>query len=207
MSHVTKTRQKQVPSSPVLKFTPLEIPEVILVEPAIFGDNRGFFLETYNIEKYLAGGISEKFIQDNMSLSIKGTIRGLHIQTTKPQGKLVRVVSGEVLDVAVDVRLNSPSFGSWVGAILSSENHHQLYVPPGFAHGFAVRSNEAIVEYKVSAPYDPSSDISIAWNDPDLKIEWGCKRPIISSKDAAALSFTAARPHLEKMAEHLCWVG
>ena len=192
-----------MPRSSELKFIPLEIPEVVLVKPAVFGDHRGFFLETYNIEKYRAGGIADHFIQDNLSHSIRDTIRGLHIQTGKPQAKLVRVVAGEIFDVAVDVRLGSPTYGAWVGALLSSENHHQLYLPRGFAHGFAVRSDTAVVEYKVSAPYDPTGDISISWNDPDLNVDWGCEEPIISAKDAAAVSLAASQIDLQRLAQSL----
>ena len=192
-----------MPSSQSLKFTPLAIPEVILVEPVVFGDKRGFFLETYSEEKYARGGISVHFIQDNLSLSCRDTIRGLHVQTLKPQAKLVRVVAGEILDVAVDVRIGSPTFGAWVGAILSSTNHHQLFVPPGFAHGFAVRSDEAIVEYKVSEPYDPNGDISIAWNDPEIGVDWGCESPIVSEKDATAPRLSGSGTHLGTLADSL----
>ncbi len=146
---------------------------VTVIEPKVFGDSRGFFLETFHAERYRSeAGISEIFVQDNHSRSTKGVLRGLHFQNKNPQGKLVRAVSGEVFDVAVDIRKGSPTFGQWFGTILSAENKKQLWVAPGLAHGFLVLSDIADFEYKCTDYYDPSSEECLIWNDPDLKIEW-----------------------------------
>ena len=166
-----------------MKFTPLALPEVILVEPDVHRDARGFFVETYHLEKYRAGGIPGPFVQDNHSRSVQGTLRGLHAQRRRPQGKLVRAVDGEMFDVAVDTRRGSPTFGRWVGVRLSGENFHQLYVPPGFAHGFCVLSPVVNVEYKCTDFYEPADEIGLAWDDPDVGIEWPIRDPIISDKD------------------------
>jgi dTDP-4-dehydrorhamnose 3,5-epimerase len=166
-----------------VKFTPLALPEVILVEPDVHRDARGFFVETYHLEKYRAGGIAGPFIQDNHSRSVQGTLRGLHAQRRRPQGKLVRAVDGEMFDVAVDIRRGSATFGRWVGVRLSGENFQQLYVPPGFAHGFCVLSAVVHVEYKCTDFYDAADEIGLAWNDPDVGIEWPIRDPIISDKD------------------------
>ena len=166
-----------------MKFTPLALPEVILVEPDVHRDARGFFVETYHLEKYRAGGIPGPFVQDNHSRSVQGTLRGLHAQRRRPQGKLVRAVDGEMFDVAVDTRRGSPTFGRWVGVRLSGENFHQLYVPPGFAHGFCVLSPVVNVEYKCTDFYEPADEIGLAWDDPDVGIEWPVRDPIISDKD------------------------
>jgi dTDP-4-dehydrorhamnose 3,5-epimerase len=166
-----------------VKFTPLTLPEVILVQPDVHRDARGFFVETYHLEKYRAGGIPGPFVQDNHSRSVQGTLRGLHAQRRRPQGKLVRAVDGEMFDVAVDTRRGSPTFGRWVGVRLSGENFHQLYVPPGFAHGFCVLSPVVNVEYKCTAFYEPADEIGLAWDDPDVGIEWPLRDPIISDKD------------------------
>jgi dTDP-4-dehydrorhamnose 3,5-epimerase len=166
-----------------VKFTPLALPEVILVEPDVHRDARGFFVETYHLEKYRAGGIPGPFVQDNHSRSVQGTLRGLHAQRRRPQGKLVRAVDGEMFDVAVDTRRGSPTFGRWVGVRLSGENFHQLYVPPGFAHGFCVLSPVVNVEYKCTDFYEPADEIGLAWDDPDVGIEWPIRDPIISDKD------------------------
>ncbi len=166
-----------------MKFTPLALPEVILVEPDVHRDARGFFLETYHVEKYRAGGIPGPFVQDNHSRSVRGTLRGLHAQHRRPQGKLVRAVEGEMFDVAVDIRRGSPGFGRWVGVRLSGENFRQLYVPPGFAHGFCVLSDVVHVEYKCTDFYDPGDEIGLAWNDGDVGIEWPVSDPVISEKD------------------------
>ncbi len=169
-----------------MKFNLTDLEGVILVEPTVHGDSRGFFIETYHEQRYVAGGIAERFVQDNHSKSKRGTLRGLHAQLRRPQGKLVRVVEGEIFDVAVDVRRGSPTFGRWVGEILSAENFRQLYVPPGFVHGFCVLSESAQVEYKVSDFFDPTDDHSVAWNDPDIAIDWPIDDPLLSDRDRAA---------------------
>ena len=166
-----------------MRFTPLALPDVILVEPDVHRDARGFFLETYHLDKYRAGGVPGPFVQDNHSRSVRGTLRGLHAQRRRPQGKLVRAVDGEMFDVAVDIRRDSPTFGRWVGVRLSGENFQQLYVPPGFAHGFCVLSEVVNVEYKCTDVYDAADEIGLAWNDPDVGIEWPVREPIISDKD------------------------
>jgi dTDP-4-dehydrorhamnose 3,5-epimerase len=166
-----------------VRFTPLALPEVILVEPDVHRDARGFFVETYHLEKYRAGGIAGPFVQDNHSRSVQGTLRGLHAQRRRPQGKLVRAVDGEMFDVAVDIRRGSPTFGRWVGVRLSGENFRQLYVPPGFAHGFCVLSEVVNVEYKCTDFYDAADEIGLAWNDPDVGIEWPIRDPMVSDKD------------------------
>jgi dTDP-4-dehydrorhamnose 3,5-epimerase len=169
-----------------LKFTETELPGVIVVEPDVFGDERGFLLETYHKEKYAGGGISDTFVQDNHSLSKHGILRGLHLQLQHPQGKLVRVVEGEVFDVAVDVRLGSPNFGRHASAVLSAANFLQLYIPPGFAHAFLVTSDVAQFEYKCTELYHPEDELSIAWNDPELAIQWPISDPSLSAKDREA---------------------
>ena len=162
--------------------------DCLIIEPRVYGDERGFFLETYHVSKYLdQAGISIPFVQDNHSRSSKGVLRGLHFQKTKPQGKLVRVVSGEVYDVAVDIRNGSSTFGKWEGIILSEENKRQFWIPPGFAHGFVVLSNIADFEYKCTDFYDPSDEGSLLWCDSDLAIPWPVKNPILSDKDLNAL--------------------
>ncbi|PCI36717.1 MAG: dTDP-4-dehydrorhamnose 3,5-epimerase [Elusimicrobia bacterium] len=167
-----------------MKFIPTEIPEVILVEPDVFGDSRGFFLESYHEEKYREGGISGPFVQDNHSRSVKGVLRGLHAQVKRPQGKLVRVLQGAVFDVAVDIRRGSPTFGKWVGAELTGENHKQLWVPPGFAHGFLTLSESADFAYKCTNFYYPEDEVGILWSDPAIGIDWGALEPSLSEKDA-----------------------
>ena len=169
-----------------MKVTPLELPEVLLVEPKVFGDDRGFFLESYHAKRYADAGISGPFVQDNLSRSVKGTLRGLHFQEPNAQGKLVQCLSGAVWDVAVDVRRGSPTFGRWVAAELSFENKRQLWVPPGFAHGFCVLSDSADFFYKCTALYSPETERSVHWNDPDLAIPWPVKAPLLSGKDQQA---------------------
>ena len=171
--------------------TALRIPEVVLIEPKVFGDERGFFFESFNHRQFEdAIGRSVEFVQDNHSKSIKHVLRGLHFQTQQPQGKLVRVVQGDVFDVAVDLRRDSPTFGQWAGAHLSAENKHQLWVPEGFAHGFVVLSDTAEFLYKTTDYYAPQFEAAIAWNDPDIGIVWPFEgEPILSAKDAAAMSF------------------
>ena len=161
--------------------------DCVIIEPKVFGDERGFFLETFQARRYAdIAGIDLPFVQDNHSRSSKGVLRGLHFQKTKPQGKLVRVVSGEVYDVAVDIREGSDTFGRWHGVILSAQNKRQFWVPPGFAHGFVVLSEIADFEYKCTDYYDPSDEDSIFWDDPDLNIDWPIENPVVSDKDAAA---------------------
>ena len=165
-----------------MRAVPTELPGVILVEPDVHADGRGFFLETYHSGKYGAFGIGP-FVQDNHSRSAGGTLRGLHLQLSRPQGKLVRVIEGEIFDVAVDVRRGSPTFGRWAAIALSAENFRQCYIPPGFAHGFFVVTPVAQVEYKCTDLYDPASEIGIAWNDPSLAIRWPVLEPILSERD------------------------
>lgn len=165
-------------------FKKLDIPEVILIEPKVFSDNRGFFLENYKKTDFKLNGITDEFIQDNFSFSKKGVIRGLHYQDVpKSQSKLISVKEGEILDVAVDIRKNSPTYGKWVGEYLSDENHNMLYVPEGFAHGFCVVSEGAKVHYKVNREFAPEYDRGIIWNDPTINIMWPIENPIISDKD------------------------
>lgn len=167
------------------RFTRLEIPEVVLIEPAVFPDERGFFMEAYKYSEFAAFGISERFRQDNHSRSRKGVLRGLHYQNPpKAQGKLVRAVAGEIFDVAVDIRKGSPTYGRWVGATLSAENKAMLYIPAGFAHGFCVLSEAAEVLYKTTEEYAPECEAGIIWNDPEIGIRWPVEDPIISPKDA-----------------------
>ena len=161
--------------------------DCVIIEPEVFGDGRGFFLETFQAERYAClAGIILPFVQDNHSRSARGVLRGLHFQKTKPQGKLVRVVRGEVYDVAVDIRKGSATFGEWEGVILSEDNKKQFWVPPGFAHGFVVLSDTADFEYKCTDYYEPSDEGSILWSDPDLDIPWPIENPVLSSKDESA---------------------
>jgi dTDP-4-dehydrorhamnose 3,5-epimerase len=169
-----------------MKVTPTRLPGVVIVEPEVHGDARGFFLETFHQRKYREAGIPESFVQDNHSHSTKHTLRGLHAQLSHPQGKLVRAVKGEMFDVAVDIRVGSPSFGQWVGVALSGENFRQLYIPAGFAHGFCVTSDEVDVEYKCTDFYAPGDEISVAWNDRQIGIEWPVREPKLSDKDREA---------------------
>ena len=165
------------------------LPEIIIIEPEFFQDDRGFFTEMYHQEKFELAGIKGDFIQDNRSRSRQGTLRGLHYQVKIPQGKLVWVLSGEVFDVAVDIRQSSPTLGKWVGNVLSSENRNGIYIPPNFAHGFCVLSEQAEVFYKCTEFYSPEHERSIRWDDPDLAIDWPVKDPILSVKDANAPFF------------------
>ena len=166
-------------------FKSLKISDIILIEPKSFPDNRGLFFESFKESDFASNGIKTKFVQDNFSHSIHSVIRGLHFQKPpKAQAKLVTVLKGKILDVAVDIRKNSPTYGKWVSEILSDNEHKLLYVPEGFAHGFSVLSDEADVMYKVSNEYSPEDECGIIWNDPDLSIDWLCKNPIISSSDS-----------------------
>ena len=163
-----------------------DIPGVIIIEPKLFGDDRGFFLETFQAERYALHGVHGPFLQDNLSRSARGVVRGLHLQNPNPQGKLVMVLRGRVLDVSVDVRVGSPTFGRHVAVELNDENHRQLWVPRGFAHGFAVLSKSADVFYKCDELYRPSDEIVVRWNDPAIGISWGIDSPALSARDAAA---------------------
>ncbi|MGZ3457065.1 MAG: dTDP-4-dehydrorhamnose 3,5-epimerase [Archangium sp.] len=163
-----------------------ELPGVLLLEPKRFGDDRGFFMEMFHAKRYAEAGITGPFVQDNFSRSAKGILRGLHFQEPQAQGKLVQVLAGAVYDVAVDIRRGSPTFGRWVGVELSADNRRQLWVPAGFAHGFCVVSESADFHYKCTDFYSPSTERSIAWNDPDLGIPWPVKSPLLSPKDSAA---------------------
>jgi len=166
-------------------FKKLSIPEVILVETQSFSDDRGFFLENFKISPFVSNGINTKFIQDNFSHSIKGVLRGLHYQINpKAQAKYVTALRGEIFDVAVDIRKNSPTYGQWVGEILSDQNHKSLYIPEGFAHGFSVLSEEADVFYKVNNEYSPEHERGILWNDSEININWAIDMPILHDKDS-----------------------
>ena len=177
-----------------MKATRLAIPEVVLIEPQMFGDARGFFFESFNQKTFNeATGTNYPFVQDNHSRSSQGVLRGLHYQIQQPQGKLVRVARGKVWDVAVDIRKSSPTFGQWVGAELSEDNQHQLWVPPGFAHGFVVLSESADFLYKTTDYYAPEHERCIAWNDPQLAIRWPYEgEPRLSAKDTQGLALAAA---------------
>jgi dTDP-4-dehydrorhamnose 3,5-epimerase len=177
-----------------MKVTPTALSEVLMIEPKVFGDERGFFFESFNQGAFnQATGLTANFVQDNHSRSAKGVLRGLHYQIQQPQGKLVRVVSGEVLDVAVDIRRKSPTFGKWVSALLTAQSHRQLWIPPGFAHGFVVLSDTADFLYKTTDYYAPAFERCIAWNDASLGIDWQLTTsPNLSSKDAAGLLLAQA---------------
>lgn len=178
-----------------MKVITTKIPDVKIIEPKVFGDERGFFMETWNDKKFQEAGIGAKFVQDNHSRSVKNTLRGLHYQIKQPQGKLVRVIRGEVFDVAVDLRKNSPTFGQWVGEYLSEDNNRLLWVPPGFAHGFLVTSDVADFQYKCTDYYSPENERSIHWADLSLSITWPLevkKEPLVSEKDSVATSFFSA---------------
>jgi len=169
-----------------MKILPTSLPGVLIIEPRVFNDPRGFFMETYNAGRFLENGLDLQFVQDNHSRSSYGVLRGLHYQEPNPQGKLVRVSHGSIFDVAADIRTGSPTFGQWFGIELSDENKLQLWVPPGFAHGFCVTSERADLIYKCTALYDPKSERGILWNDPALGIEWPVADPILSDKDRTA---------------------
>lgn len=166
-----------------MRFSETSIPGVILIEPDVFRDARGYFLETFNSAKYSKAGIPQTFVQDNQSVSMKDTLRGLHMQVRKPQGKLVRAVEGEIWDVAVDLRADSATFGQWTAATLSGDNFHQFYIPPGCAHGFCVLSESAQVQYKVTELYDPADEAGVAYNDPSINITWPITSPLLSARD------------------------
>ncbi|MBN1104278.1 MAG: dTDP-4-dehydrorhamnose 3,5-epimerase [Deltaproteobacteria bacterium] len=170
-----------------MKFTPSPtLPDIVVIEPQVFQDGRGFFTEMYHREKFVKGGIADTFVQDNRSRSCRGTLRGLHYQIRKPQAKLVWVLQGEIFDVAVDIRRNSPTFGRWASIVLSDREKKGVYIPPEFAHGFYVLSEEAEVFYKCSDLYAPGFDRGIRWDDPDLSIPWPTLDPILSEKDRSS---------------------
>ncbi len=165
----------------------VELRGLLIIEPKVFGDARGFFIETWNDQRYREAGLEARFVQDNLSFSRRGALRGLHFQNPTPQGKLVSVLEGEVFDVAVDLRRSSPTFGKWHGLTLSSENKRQFFVPPGFAHGFAVMSDTALFHYKCTEFYSPGNELTIRWDDPDVGIRWPLQNPTLSEKDARGL--------------------
>lgn len=169
-----------------MKVTETRLPGCLLIEPKIYGDARGWFMESWNRERYAALGIGPEFVQSNLSRSARGVLRGLHYQWPNPQGKLVSVLEGEVFDVAVDIRRGSPTFGQWSGVMLSAGNRRQFWVPEGFAHGFVAVSESALFSYLCTAPYDAATDANVAWNDPSIGIEWPIEDPSLSAKDAAA---------------------
>lgn len=175
-----------------MKFISTQLPGVVLIEPQVFEDARGFFVETYRKSLFAEAGIATEFVQDNHSRSCFGTLRGLHYQIEHPQGKLVRIISGEVFDVAVDLRRGSPTFGRWTAAQLSEANRHQLYVPPGFAHGFYVLSETAECIYKCTDYYYPQHERTLLWNDPALGIPWPTDEPLLSEKDQRGVPLSAA---------------
>ena len=168
-----------------MEFIQAEIPDIILVKPNVIEDHRGFFMESYHIQKFKIGGINCTFVQDNHAKSVQNTLRGLHFQVQYPQAKLLRCLKGKVFDVAVDIRQDSPYFGKWVGEELSEENRYQLYIPEGFAHGYYVMSETAEIAYKCSEIYHPQDEQGIRWNDPEIAINWPGDNPILSEKDKA----------------------
>lgn len=163
-----------------------DLPGVLVIEPKVFGDERGFLMESWNQRRYAEAGLPTRFVQDNVTFSQRGVLRGLHFQNPTPQGKLVYVLQGEVFDVAVDIREGSPTFGRWAGNTISSENKRQFWIPEGFAHGFLVTSETALLAYKCTALYDSNADAGISWDDPDIGIEWPVEEPILSEKDRKA---------------------
>ena len=173
-----------------------ELPGVLMIEPDVYRDERGFFLESYHADKYAQWGIPGTFVQDNHSRSVRHTLRGLHAQRRHPQGKLIRVVQGEIFDVVVDIRRGSPTFGRWAGMQLSADNFRQCYVPPDFAHGFCVLSAMAEIEYKCTDFYDPGDELRLLWNDPDLRIAWPIGEPVLSEKDRSAQPLAALMDRL-----------
>jgi dTDP-4-dehydrorhamnose 3,5-epimerase len=175
-----------------------ELPGVLVVEPTVHRDSRGFFLESYHERRYREAGIPGPFVQDNHSRSTGRTLRGLHAQLRQPQGKLVRVIEGEIWDVAVDIRPDSPTYRRWVGVVLSADNYRQIWIPPGLAHGFCVLSEVAQVEYKVTAPWDRADEVTIAWDDPELAIAWPVDEPLLSDKDRGAPRLAELEPQLSR---------
>jgi dTDP-4-dehydrorhamnose 3,5-epimerase len=182
-----------------MRVTPTDLPGVIVIAPDVHRDGRGFFLESYHAARYREHGIEGPFVQDNHSRSVARTLRGLHLQLQRPQGKLVRVIEGEIFDVAVDVRIGSPTFGRWTGVSLTAETFEQVYVPPGFAHGFCVLSPIAQVEYKCTDLYDPASEVGIAWNDPAIGIRWPIDDPLLSARDQGHPTLATLMARLPKL--------
>jgi len=177
-----------------VKVLSCDIAGLFVIEPQVFGDARGFFLETWNRRRYREAGIDGDFVQDNISFSKKGTLRGLHFQNPNAQAKLMQVLQGEVFDVAVDIRRSSPTFGRWHGVVLSAENKRQFYIPAGFAHGFAVLSDTALFHYKCTEFYWPKDEMAIRWDDPDIGIDWPIKSPLISERDAKGVRLKESPP-------------
>lgn len=177
-----------------MKVHPCDIPGLLIIEPKVFSDARGFFIETWHRQRYREAGLDVDFVQDNLSSSRRGTIRGLHFQQPRAQGKLVWVIEGEVFDVAVDLRRSSPTFGRWHGLNLSSQNRLQFYIPPGFAHGFAVLSETAIFAYKCTEFYSPADELTLQWDDPDVGIAWPFRDPVLSEKDRRGLRLKELPP-------------
>ena len=169
-----------------MKVTETALPGVLIIEPRVFSDDRGFFFESYQAERYAAAGMAVSFVQDNVSRSVRGTLRGLHFQEPRAQGKLVQVMRGSVYDVVVDVRRGSPTFARWIGVELSGDTPKQMWIPPGFAHGFCVTSETADFHYKCTVPYSPEAERAVRWDDPTLAIAWPVANPLLSKKDAAA---------------------
>lgn len=167
---------------------------VLILEPKVFTDDRGYFFETWNSTRYEQAGIPGPFVQDNISFSKKGILRGLHFQYPQPQGKLIQVLSGEVVDIVVDIRVGSPTYGQWLSEVLSKSNHRQIYVPPGFAHGYCATSEAALFSYKCTDFYNPATEHGIIWNDPDIGIEWPIAQPVLSTKDAIYPRLKDLRP-------------
>jgi dTDP-4-dehydrorhamnose 3,5-epimerase len=179
-----------------VKITPLDIPGALLIEPSLFRDRRGLFCETFHAQRYVEAGLTDQFVQDNFSRSVRGTLRGLHYQQPHPQGKLVMAVEGTIYDVVVDIRKGSPTYGTWQGFDLSSDNYRQLYIPPGCAHGFCVTSEEAAVLYKCTDFYSPNDERGLIWNDPALRISWPVSSPLLSPKDQGYPSLAATEHEL-----------
>ena len=177
-----------------MRVSATELPGVLLVEPEVYADERGYFMESWRRDRYAAAGIGDDFVQDNVSLSRPGVLRGLHVQHPHAQAKLISVLHGEVFDVAVDVRRGSPTFGRWVGATLSGENRRRLYIPEGFAHGFVVTGGEALVAYKVTGFHHAPGDLAVAWDDPDVGIAWPVAAPTMSARDRRALRLRDVPP-------------
>jgi dTDP-4-dehydrorhamnose 3,5-epimerase len=182
--------------SKAMRIVPTDVANCILFEPHVYSDQRGFFLETYNRRRYFDAGLHVDFVQDNHSCSQRDTLRGLHYQVDQPQGKLVTVIRGAILDVAVDLRRSSATYGKWISCTLSADNHHQLYVPPGCAHGFYALEDQTEVLYKCTDYYSPAGERTIRWDDETLAIDWPSNSPILSAKDSQGLSFAAA-PHCD----------
>lgn len=177
-----------------MKVTQTRLPGCLVIEPRVFGDDRGFFFESFNLDRLAEQGLAPRFVQGNVSSSQRGVLRGLHYQWPRPQGKYVSVVEGEVWDVAVDIRRGSPTFGQWAAVVLSAENRRHFWIPEGFAHGFVAMSERAVFTYLCTETYDPAADANIRWDDPQLAIDWPVSDPLLSPKDAAAPLLSAIEP-------------